>query len=264
MIRRRRVYAACALALFVAAAPRTSAQQDDNQVIESWSDPGRPGTVELKSPLGGMTIKGSNRRDVLVIGRREPQPSAGGLKAVTQSGGFSVKEEHNVMGIESLSQNRTLDFEVHVPLRTNLKIQAHSGVITIDNVEGDMELSHTNGSIVMTNVGGSIVANSNNGEVKATMTRLTASKAMAFTTLNGTVDVTLPAASKATLKLRSDMGGDVFTDFDIQKTPSATPRRDGGGRGLEVSETIHGTINGGGPEISLRTFNGNVYLRKGR
>ena len=41
---------------------------------------------------------------------------------------------------------------------------------------------------------------------------------MAFTSLNGIVDVTLPASVKANVKLRSDQG-DVFTDFDIQLTP---------------------------------------------
>ncbi len=28
--------------------------------------------------------------------------------------------------------------------------------------------------------------------------------------------------------------------------------------------TIYGTVNGGGPDFELRTFNGNVYLRKGK
>jgi hypothetical protein len=30
-----------------------------------------------------------------------------------------------------------------------------------------------------------------------------------------------------------------------------------------MSRSINGTINGGGPEIELRTFNSNVYVRKG-
>jgi DUF4097 and DUF4098 domain-containing protein YvlB len=275
MTTRRIAYAVCALGLFVATAPPTSAQQDADQVTVSWSDPGRPGTVEISSLSGGMTVKGSDRKDVLIIsrqrgGNRQPPPSTGGLKRLTQSGGFSVEEERNVLEVQSHSMSRTLDFEVHVPLRTNLKLSTtNNGVITVDNVEGDMELNNINGAIFMNGVGGSIVANTTNGAVKATMTRLTAAKAMAFTTLNGTVDVTLPAATKATFKLRSDMG-DVFTDFDLQLTPVATPRsrdnrRDGNGRfEIEVNKAIQGTLNGGGPEIELRTFNGTVYLRKGQ
>jgi hypothetical protein len=113
---------------------------------------------------------------------------------------------------------------------------------------------------------------------------------MSFTSFNGNVDVTLPAAVKANLKLRSDQG-EVYTDFDVQiqrsRTASTsvqvppvppappTPPRDGpsppprpirGGRGtrVEVDASIAGTVNGGGPEFQLRTFNGDVYLRKGK
>jgi len=90
-----------------------------------------------------------------------------------------------------------------------------------------LDVRNLNGSILMTNVAGSIAANSVNGRVQATMTRVTAPKSMAFTTLNGNVDVTLPAATRANLKLRSDMG-DVFTDFEVQVVPS------GGARGRDA------------------------------
>ena len=63
-------------------------------------------------------------------------------------------------------------------------------------------------------------------QVVATVRQVTAQKPMAFTSLNGEVDVTLPASLKASLKLRSDQG-DVYTDFDVQtRNPppaSATP-----------------------------------------
>ena len=32
---------------------------------------------------------------------------------------------------------------------------------------------------------------------------------------------------------------------------------------IEVNKSIAGTLNGGGPEFDLHTFNGDVYLRKG-
>jgi hypothetical protein len=44
-------------------------------------------------------------------------------------------------------------------------------------------------------------------------------------------------------------------------------QRQRGGRGgtrIELDSSIYGTINGGGPEFELRTFNGNIYLRKGK
>jgi len=84
--------------------------------------------------------------------------------------------------------------------------------------------------------------------------------------MNGKVDVTLPSNLKATLKMRSD-NGDIFTDFDVQLRPapadSNTGARKGGRYRVEVNRAIYGAVNGGGPEIELRTFNGSVFLRKG-
>ena len=121
--------------------------------------------------------------------------------------------------------------------------------------------------MALTNVAGAVVVNSQNGGVKATLSRVMADKAMAFTSFNGTVDVTLPSNIKATLKMRSD-NGDIFTDFDVQlqQTPSVS-REDRSNRGrtrIEVNRAIYGSVNGGGPEIELRTFNGTIYLRKGQ
>ena len=111
-----------------------------------------------------------------------------------------------------------------------------------------------------------------NGRVTATVRQVNAQKPMAFTSLNGEVDVTLPASLKANLKLRSDQG-DVYTDFDVQTTspppvsaapPSRSRDRDTRGKyKLRVDRAIYGTVNGGGQEIELRTFNGDVFLRKG-
>jgi DUF4097 and DUF4098 domain-containing protein YvlB len=180
-----------------------------------------------------------------------------------------VEEDRNEMKIEATSfRRRSGLFEVRVPTRTNLKLSAlNDGVITVENVEGDLEIENVNGPVVLTNVSGSVVANSLNGGVKAQLTRVTAQKAMAFTSLNGNVDVTLPATLKATLKMRSDQG-DIFSDFDVQlrsvpTTPDSNPRA-GGKLRLEVNRSIYGAVNGGGPEIELRTFNGSVFLRKGQ
>lgn len=263
----------------LATAPLTVAQaQADEQVPVTWSDPSRPGLVKVASLNGSVTVKGSDRKDVLVIARTRgagrqrptPAPDSGGMRRLTQSPGFRVREERNVIDVEAESHNRAIDFEVLVPLRTNLQVGiVNGGIITVENVEGDMEIENVNGPVHLTNVGGSVVANSVNGGVKAVMTRVTAQKAMSFIAHNGNVDVTLPASTKATLKLRSDMS-DVFTNFEIQETsaPAARvrdTRREANGRlDVEVNRAIHGTINGGGIEIELRTFQGNVYLRKGQ
>jgi hypothetical protein len=277
-IRRVLMLVATAAAVSLADNAVIVGQQPSQPLTIALSDPGRPGMIELNLVNGSATIKGANRKDVLVEARpREEGPPRGGrrggdagastgLRRLTQTAGFEVEEARNDVKIDA-GPNRPIDFDIQVPLRTNLKLSlVNNANLAVSDVEGDLELENVNGPITLTNVAGSVVAHTVNGKVTASLTRLTPDKPMAFTSLNGGVDVTLPATVKANLKLRSDMG-DVYSDFDIQlRTAAATPetRRDGGRLRIEVNNAIYGTVNGGGPEIEMRTFNGNVYVRKGR
>ena len=114
---------------------------------------------------------------------------------------------------------------------------------------------------------GTVNAGTTNGSVRATLTRVTDKREMAFTSLNGTVDVTLPPTTTANLRMRSD-NGDVYSDFEVQLAPSAPvvqeSRGSNGRYRISRNRSIVGAINGGGPEFELRTFNSNVYVRKGR
>ena len=68
-------------------------------------------------------------------------------------------------------------------------------------------------------------------------------------------------------KLRSERG-EIFTDFDLQlksqSAATAEARRGSGPLRIDVNRDVVGTVNGGGPEIELRSFNGAIYLRKGK
>lgn len=271
----RNVVCAAAVVLLGTGFVAPAAAQQDEQIIP-FSDPSRPGKVEVSLIWGTITVRGENRRDVAVVMRpgtpgrsQSERPAPPGMRRLTQTPGFEISEERNEIKIEASSfrpNNGAL--EIRVPLRTNLELGSVNGSgITVENVEGELEIESVNGAVVLTNVAGSVVANTTNGGVTATLSRVMADKAMAFTSLNGKVDVTLPANIKATLKLRSD-NGDIFTDFDVQlqQAPAVTRGRGNRGRGyrVEVNRAIYGTVNGGGPEIELRTFNGTVYLRKGQ
>lgn len=278
----------CAGAMSVAQAQDTA----QPPVTVPLSDPSRPGTVRVNLMNGGATIRGSNRKDILIetrpstddrrgqrfgpqvkvyVGRggRGSDSDTTGLRRLTQPGGYVIEENNNEVLVGSGGMNRGLDFTILVPTRTNLKLSTlNDGPIVVEGVEGEIEINNQNESISLTNVAGSVVANAHNGDVKVILTRLTADKAMGFTSFNGNVDVTLPASAKANLKMHSDHG-EIFTGFDVQlrsATPATTqPTRSGDGRfRIEVNRSVQGAVNGGGPEFEMRTFNGNIYVRKGQ
>jgi hypothetical protein len=245
------------------------AQQND-AVTVPFSDPARTGSIRVALHTGGIVVKGGNRRDVLVTSRgedsrRQSAPPAG-LRRLNQAVGLSIFEENNQIAISTSGPNRDIDVELQVPARANLKLQTHNdGDVIVENVEGDIEVQNHNGGIRLTNIAGSAVANTHNDDVHVVLTRITVDKAMSFISYNGDVDVTLPAGAKANLKMRSD-NGEIFTDFDVQMKPApqtTTTRTQRGGTRIDINQSIYGAINGGGPEFELRTYNGNIYVRRG-
>jgi len=82
----------------------------------------------------------------------------------------------------------------------------NDGNILVENVEGEIEANNLNGSVTLTNVSGVVVAHSLNGAVVTQMEKVTPDKPMSFSTLNGDIDVTLPAVIKATVKIETQQG----------------------------------------------------------
>ena len=276
------VSAACTSTALATSSPRAMTtpmrqQSSADQVTVPLSDPSRPGVIDISLVQGSITVRGTNRKVVLVTARpdtdrpsRRYDPDATGMRRIPQTAGYRITEEGNRIKMSSDSPNRSLTFEIEAPSRTNLKLSTvNGGEILVENIEGDLEVSNVNGSVTLNGVAGSVMAGTTNGNVRATLTRVTAARDMAFTSLNGTVDVTLPPTTKANLRLRSDHG-DVYSDFDVQlapasSTPSVQESQNSNGRYRIVrNRSIVGTINGGGPDFELRTFNSNVYVRKGR
>jgi DUF4097 and DUF4098 domain-containing protein YvlB len=268
----------CVVTVALCAGATTPLNSD--RTVVSFSDPSRPGTLAVRIVMGGIVIKGADVKDVTIDshGRDhfhgpippDPEEESRGLRRLMQGTSITVEERDNRITIESPVISRPVDMEIQVPRRTNLALSSvNAGNITVEGVDGELEVGNVNGSITLENVGGSVVAHTVNGRVVAKLTRVTPQKSMAFTSLNGAVDVSLPATAKANLKLRSD-NGSIFTDFDVhllQDTASPvsedTRGEEGGRYKIEVNKAVYGSVNGGGPEIEARTFNGNVYVRKG-
>lgn len=242
-----------------------------DRVAVQLSDPSRPGMLRASLMNGCFNIEGYEGREVVVEGkgatsRRTPR-AAEGLRRLDPPGlGVTVEVEDNTVKIQG--QNVEGDLMVRVPRSMSMKVSCmNGGELKVSGVTGDLELNNQNSGIAARNVSGSVLAHSLNGSLAISLDRVTADKPMSFSSLNGNVDVTLPADARATLRIKSD-NGSTFTDFDVQLTPGASKpvvddnRSKGGRYRVRSDSTMVGTIGGGGPDLSLKTLNGNIYLRK--
>lgn len=243
-----------------------------------FSNPSRPGTVKVGLIAGSITVKGYAGKEVIVEaqpgseGRKHERSraEAEGLRRIPNTAtGLSVEEEDNVISVGTSSLNRPVDLILQVPFHTSLKLKTiNDGNIKVEQVEGEIEVNNINGAVTLTNVSGSVVAHALNGNVIASLSRVDPAKSMSFSSLNGNIDVTFPADIKATVSMKSDQG-EIYTDFDIRMDQAShkpvveDSRAKGGGYRIRVDKTMSGTINGGGPEMQFKTFNGNIYIRKG-
>src|SRR6202040_3056962 len=249
------------------AAPRTTGD-GEQKISVPLSDPGRPATLKVSTINGSITVEGYAGREVSIetSGRGEepegkPRRGAEGMRPIpNRSAGLAVDEDANVVRVETTNPTQGGDIHIQVPFHTSLHLSAiNGGRIRVSGVEGEIELSHVNGAIEAHDVAGSVVAHTTNGDVKVVLRRMVADKPMAFSTLNGDVDVTFPGDLRATVHVRSDRG-EIYSDFEIAAHGHAVTResRKEGKRHIEVEQEMQGTIGGGGPDILFKTFNGDI------
>ena len=238
------------------------------------SSPGKPYSLKVHLVTGSIKVVGYEGKDVIVnVSPRKnededrSEDTKNGMKRISVSGGYEVtaKEADNTVTVNTGNPNKALDLELKIPQDVKLKIgTVNDGDVTVENVSGELEVNNVNDKITLTNISGSVVANTVNGDVTVTFKTIDPKAPMAFSTLNGDVNVTLPADTKANLKLKSD-NGDVFSDFDIDidKTPSKIDKTtEPGMYKIKKDDWVFGKINGGGPEMMMKNMQGDIYVKK--
>ncbi|WP_184546476.1 DUF4097 family beta strand repeat-containing protein [Mucilaginibacter sp. FT3.2] len=247
-----------------------------DQLVVPLSEPGKPYKLNVGLIDGSITVIGYEGKSIVVEGqldekrkeRDKEKEKPAGMHRLNSSGmDISAQENNNQVTIHS-SIGKPVNLTIKVP-KTTATFQistVNGGDITGSNLDGQLEVTNVNGSIKLTDITGSVVATTVNGPVIVTFRSIDPKAAMAFSTLNGKIDVTFPANLKANVKLKSDHG-DIFTDFDVvtdQHKPNVTRTSKDGMYGLKVDEWVYGKIAGGGPELMMKTTFGGVYIRKAK
>lgn len=233
-------------------------------------DPARPALVKVSTINGSIQVKAHAGKEVLVE-TDEPTPrtqaAPNGMKQILGGGGgVNIEEENNVVTIRSPFGNAS--YVVLVPEKSSVHIKSvNAKELRVEGVQGEINAETVNGSIVIVDASGPVVAHSLNGRLTTNCKSVPAGKPMSFSTLNGRIDLTLPATAKADLKINNQQG-ETYSDFDLAVSSSAARTESGRENGpkykLNLERIVLGQINGGGPEISLRSMNGTIYIRKAK
>jgi hypothetical protein len=277
-------FALAALAALALAAPAVSAEPFREKLVVPLSDPARPAHVEVSLVMGGVTVVGGPVKEVTIeaVARLdegedeadyEPDEAARqdrrrGMKRIPNTAlGLEAEEHDNRIAISSDSWRQAIDLEITVPAASSVVVSTvNSGDLAVRGVTGELELHNTNGGISVEGARGPVSAATVNGTVRVLFRAdAPAGAPMAFSTLNGDIEVAFPAGLKADVRMRSD-NGEIYSDFDVvlERQPAKVEeeRKKGGRYRVVLSREVAGKIGGGGPELLLKTFNGDILLKR--
>lgn len=241
------------------------------------SNPNSPGKLVVNQISGSITVEAYEGNEVIVKAtvsdghgdcdscKDRNSGSEGGMKKIsTSSLNIGAEEDNNVVQIQNELWNKKTDLFIKVPKDFSLKLKTvNNGDISVNGANGEMEISNVNGDITLESVSGSVLANTTNGELKVSFNSISSGMDMAFSSFNGDVEITFPKSLKANVKAKSDMG-DVYTDFDMaisKNEPQIDKNNSSGKYRVKVEQWVRGTINGGGPEMLFKTFNGDIMIK---
>jgi hypothetical protein len=248
--------------------------QDGDQLSIPLSNPGKPYKLTVDIVTGSIKIIAYDGKDIVVEAQtsesevREESYIKNGMKRIPGNNSDIVaREKNNSVTIGAAIAYRNTILTIKIPKgATNIKLSTvNRGYINADGIDGDIEANNTNGAIKLYNVSGSVVANTVNGSLLVTFKNVDSKAAMAFSTLNGAINVTFPADFKANIKARSDFGK-VYSDFDIvgDKLPVTTNKSKNGMLQIAANDWLYGKIGGGGPQILFKNLHGSIYLHKAK
>jgi Putative adhesin len=221
--------------------------------------------IEIKGINGDIRAEASNSNEVEVTAiksARRSDPKEVEIRVVEHGNGVTIcavypsanasrpnqcaPEDGGSMNIRD--NDVEVEFSVRVPQGVRFSGRTVNGGIETGALASDVDAKTVNGSISVSS-SGVARAKTVNGSIVATLGRADWNGALEFKTVNGAITLNLPSDMSAELKAET-LNGDISSDFPV----SVMGRR---GR-----TELTGTIGGGGRELSLKTVNGSIRLRR--
>ena len=166
-------------------------------------------------------------------------PDRRGRNRCAPGSGYKMNTEDNDVSVH---------FTVRLPSGVKLDAGTVNGSVEADGLKSDVEVATVNGEVEVS-TSGLAKASTVNGSVRVVSGRADWTGEWEFETVNGSIDVTLPA--DANLRVEAEtVNGDITTDFPLTVEGRFGPR------------SLNGTIGSGGRDLELSTVNGSIRLRR--
>ncbi|MGB7924972.1 MAG: DUF4097 family beta strand repeat-containing protein [Pyrinomonadaceae bacterium] len=222
--------------------------------------------IEIKGVNGGIRAEGSTGSEVEVVAvkkSRRSDPNSVRIQVVEHGNGVTIcavypssdSKRPNVCGAGDEGHNSVqnndvqVEFVVRVPAGVRFSGHTVNGGVEATSLGADVEASTVNGSVHISTTGYA-EASTVNGEIVASFGRADWTRPLEFETVNGSITLNLPATTSTRLEAET-LNGDITTDFSMTVQGRFSKRH------------VTGTIgDGGGRDLSLKTVNGSIQVRR--
>lgn len=213
--------------------------------------PAGPLTVDA-SRNGGVAIKGWDQNEILVRARVQGAAASQGEadQLVKQIRIETAGGKVFAVGPETTKNYQwNVSYEIFVPKRTDLSLEAYNGGISIADVSGRIEFTGHNGGVVLKRVGGSVRGGTMNGGLVVELDGSSWNgEELDVKTTNGGIVMVIPENYSAHLETGT-VNGHLNIDFPVTVQGRI-------GRELAVN------LGNGGPTVRATTTNGGVKIKR--
>ena len=223
--------AVTALLALVIAAPAFAQRETETVDRTLTMQPG--GTLRLKTFSGRVKITGTSGNQLIVHAvRRGTKDRLEDIKLEITQSGSRVEIDANHRLVERRNDNVVdTDFEIQVPVNTQLDVKTFSAPVTIVNVNASQNIDGFSSDVT-------IEAN-----------ELGDGNDIDINTFSGEIRLRLPQNARGSVDFNSFSGS---FESDLPVTLNSSSRRN-----------FRGQLNGGGPaDFRLKTFSGDVTIRR--
>lgn len=180
--------------------------------------------------VAGIKIVATSTPDLLTVKTELPRVKRGWFRGSAEEGQVS--------------------YVLWVPVGATLdKIESVNGSVVIDGVRGTVHVSTVNGSIRCHSLAGTAELETVNGSVHSMHTALKEGARLKAGSVNGAIEVQLPADLSAALEA-STVNGSIRSDFEFTTSSRDSRRR------------VEARIREGSAHVELSTVNGSIRVRE--
>jgi len=223
---------------------------------------------KFENPKGAIKVIGYDGSDIVInAGLRfsdTEMPDETGLRRIDKNSiDISAETNGTIVTLFNRTNDKTVDFNIKIPKNFSLNLNTlDNGNVEVINIAGDVEVENSNGDITLENIRGSSVLSTTYGSISASFNEVKPDTPMMFTSFEGNILLYLPVNVNAVIRMKTG-SGEIRTDFDlVPQRRNSVVKNSEKSTIYSLEDWVTGRINKGGPEYIIRSFSGNITIKK--